>query len=224
MPIFYAQIKKENFGNLATIPTTKSQPWKGNYSLPPVSSHATLIASPVAFTCESYRTAGYLQPNAPALSIASFLFENKVLHARIREEGGAYGSGTNYNPLSGIFHFYSFRDPQLIATLEAFQEAIQEIASGAFDEQDLEAAKLGMIQQIDVPIPPGGRAMLAYGWLRDGRTRKVRQSFRDRLLALTKEDVCRAIKEEFLSKKGIAISFAGKELLSNQSILPVKPL
>jgi Zn-dependent M16 (insulinase) family peptidase len=143
------------------------------------------------------------------------LADNKVLHRRIREQGGAYGCGATYSASLGYFNFHSYRDPHIASTLRTFSDAIDELASGHFTDQDLEEAKLGIIQQFDTPISPGSRALTAYAWLRDGKTRQMRQEFRDRLLALTAADIKAVVETELLPKKGqgVIVSFAGKDLL-----------
>lgn len=174
--------------------------------------------SPVAFTAEGFKTVHYKHKDAPALLAATLLLENKVLHNRIREQGGAYGSGANYNPLWGNFYFYAYRDPHIAHTLRAFRDAIHSISDGDFNRQDLEEAKMGIVQQFDSPVSPGSRAMVAYVWDRDGKTRQRRQDFRDRLLHLSIEDVTDAMKAHLLSQvdDGVVVTFAGKELLDKE--------
>ncbi|MBS0627697.1 MAG: hypothetical protein JSS09_05755, partial [Verrucomicrobia bacterium] len=84
---------------------------------------------------------------------------------------------------------------------------------------DLEEAKLGVIQQFDTPVPPNGRAILAYGWQRDGKTLDLRQKYRDALLSLTKEQIKQIVEIELLEKKeqAIDISFSSKELLEKEN-------
>jgi Zn-dependent M16 (insulinase) family peptidase len=155
------------------------------------------------------------------LTIATVLLDNKILHRKIREQGGAYGCGATYSSTVGYFNFHSYRDPHIFSTLRTFHEAIEELAAGHFTSQDLEEAKLGIIQQVDIPISPGSRALTAYSWLRDGKTRRMRQEFRDRLLSLTPADLKRAVEMELLPKKdqGVVISFSGKEHLEKENAL-----
>jgi len=123
--------------------------------------------------------------------------------------------------MSGNFYFYSYRDPHIYHTLEAFDKAIKTILEGHFSEEDLSEAKLEMVQSMDSPVSPGSRADLAYGWLREGKTVEVRQKFRDKLLALTKEQVIEAVKTIIKPnwEKGITVVFAGKELLEKENLL-----
>jgi Zn-dependent M16 (insulinase) family peptidase len=216
------EIQYNGFYGLADfVSQTSFAPWKLDFPVQPILSQARTIASQVAFNAEAFKTVTYLHPFAPALTVATALFDNKILHRRIREQGGAYGCGATYSSALGNIHFHSFRDPHITASLRTFHDAIDEISAGHFTDQDLEEAKLGIIQQFDVPISPGSRALTAYSWLRDGKTKEMRQEFRNRLLSLTSKDLKRAVESELLPKKdhGVIVSFAGKDLLDKENAL-----
>lgn len=220
----YNQLKTHGFYGLKDIETSPYQPWQERIPVTPIPPQGRLIASPVAFIGKVFPTVSYTHPSAPALNIASFLFDNLTLHTKIREQGGAYGGGAVSNPLSGNFYFYSYRDPNIVATFKAFEEAVQNlIRRENFDESNLEEAKFEMIQGLDSPISPGSQAEVAYGWWREGRTFEIRQAFRNKLMALTREDVIEAVEQIILPNmnKGSAVVFAGKELLekANQELI-----
>ena len=211
----YQELKKEKFYGLNALPSTAPAAWKTHSSLSSLNSQGRFIASPVAFIGKVFPTVCYTHQDAPALNIAGFLFDNLTLHRKIREQGGAYGGGAVSNALSGNFYFYSYRDPNVATTLQAFEEAVQRIVKGDFHESDLEAAKLEMIQAWDNPISPGSQAEVAYGWLREGKTFELRQKFRSQTLALDKEDIIQAVKRHILPNlhQGINVVFGGKDLL-----------
>lgn len=214
----YNTLDKHDFYGLTTLLIRPFQRWKGNFPLPKIPDQARIIPSPVAFTSQAFKTIHYNHHDAPALLVSTGILENKVLHHRIREQGGAYGAGANYNPMWGNFTFYGYRDPHIAHTVHCFRDAVHEISDGRFDSSDLEESKLGMIQQLDGPISPGARGMTAYSWQRDGKTRQMRQTFRDRLLHLTPQDVKKALQEHILSQidRGTIVTFAGKELLDKE--------
>jgi Zn-dependent M16 (insulinase) family peptidase len=223
----YEKIIQKEAKNLLSLPQKTFVPWQTLPTLQNTPSQGRVIAAPVAYNVSSFSVAPYIHPHAPALSIASQLFENVILHSKIREIGGAYGAGASYSSLTGSFYFYSYRDPHIANTFAAFEEAVQEIALGKFSERDIEEAKLSVIQQLDTPVSPGTRATLAYGWLRDGRTKQLREEYRKKILELGASDIKIAVEKEFLfpRKKGIEVSFASKELLERQAKhLPVFPL
>jgi Zn-dependent M16 (insulinase) family peptidase len=220
------RLEKENYFSLC-LPKKPFTPWNEPFPLTKVSSQGRIIPAQVAYNVKAMQTISYIHPHAPALTVASQLLDNKVLHAKIREQGGAYGSGASYSSTLGLFYFHSHRDPHIQSTFDAFDASLEHISLGKFHEQDLEEAKLGIIQQFDTPVPPSGRAILAYGWERDGRTHTLRQEFRDSILHLTKSQVQHAVEVELLQKKenSVSISFAGKNLLEKEGKhLPIFPI
>ncbi len=216
----YDELKRHKFYGLTSIPTKPFQPWNTeNYTLPKIVPQGKMTASPIAFIGKVLKTVSYSHPHAPGLNIAAFLADNLILHPKIREQGGAYGGGAICNSMAANFYFYSYRDPNISATLDAFNESIDLLIRGDFDEIDLEEAKLEMIQSLDVPISPGSRGDVAYGWLREGKPQPLRQKFRTAILSLTKEDVIEAVKAEIVPQinLGIPIIFASKDLLEKEN-------
>lgn len=215
----YSNLKQHDLFGLKGIKTKPYTPWKGDYRIPLIQSQGRIVASPVAFTSQAIKTVWYEHPEAPALGAAACLFENEVLHKRIREQGGAYGGGASFSTLSGNFCFYAYRDPNISNTLVAFDEAVQTIMRRGFEDSDLEEAKLEIVQGLDAPVAPGSRGEVAYSRFREGKTFEVRQQFRDRLLALTAKDVCHAIEKHIAPQmsKATTVILAGKELLEREN-------
>lgn len=214
----YQAMKKEIFFGILDLPSKPFKKWTGKYQPSPSSTQGRTISSPVAFTTLLFPSLCYTDPDAATLSIAAQIMDNTTLHKRIREQGGAYGTGAVNGILSGQFYFYSYRDPQLPQTLDAFIEAIDKLEKGEFDDNDLQEAKLGLFQDLDSPIAPGSRAMTAYSRLRAGRTAERRQFFRDRLFAIGKEEV-RCAAANYLRaglEKSVLVTFAGKELFEKE--------
>lgn len=217
----YDQLKRNQFYGLQKLksPSSNYPKWTGRYHAETVKDQGRMIATPVAFTAKTFGTVSYAHPDNPALNIASCMFDNLTLHTRIREQGGAYGAGAVNNTSSGLFYFYSYRDPHIADTLDAFNEAVKTIVEGNFEDSDLEEAKLEMVQAMDAPVSPGSRGDLAYGWMREGKTLERRQAFRDAILSATREDVINAVKRHVLPKMEDAttVVFAGKDLLEKEA-------
>jgi len=231
----YQSIEREKFYALSTLPMRDQSLWNGQYTVDSLNSQSRNIASPVAFTSKAMHTVPYTDPDAPALNIAANLFDNITLHRKIREIGGAYGGGASCNSLSGNFIFYAYRDPHIVHTVKAFQEAVETILKGSFNDADLREAKFEKIQQLDTPISPGSRGDVAFSWIQENRSKEKRQTFRDKLLSASKKEVITAV-ERHISKQFIhssTVVFAGKELIDKEnklfeqegaSILPISTL
>lgn len=215
----FETLKKHKFYELSQVSASKKTPWQCDLFLPEIEPQGRIISSPVAFVCKSFQTVSYTHPDAPALNLSSYLFDNLTLHKKIREEGGAYGSGAVCNTLSGNYYFYSYRDPNIVSSLNAFEEAIANVLDGEFSLQDLEEAKLEMIQDFDHPLSPGARADVAYHWLKEGKTLSIRQAFRKKLLATTKEEIIAAVHTHLIPQfnAGKTVVFAGRDLLQTEN-------
>ncbi len=214
------ELSHKNYYGLEELPTQSRALADWNIPVNQLASQGRKIASPVAFISHSFKTVPYTHPDATYLALAGNLFDNLVLHTAIREEGGAYGGGSTANVIQGYFRFHSYRDPHINETLEAFKAAIQTIVSGDFSDDDLIEAKLELVQAMDGPVSPGGKAELAYNYLREGRTDQVRFTNRTRALAATKQDIQEAVQKHIQNgfDKGVTVVFAGEELLNKSHI------
>jgi hypothetical protein len=74
---------------------------------------------------------------------------------------------------------------------------------------------------MDIPVSPGSRATTAYAWMRSGKTREMRQRYREALLNLTRAEIQKIVQTELSpqSDSGVIVSFAGKELLQKETLL-----
>ncbi len=213
----FKQIHDNAFYHLADrFPEKDAAPWRGAYPLPEIPSQARFIASPVAFTAWGTRAPSYCDPLSPLLLLSTELLQNTILHTEIREKGGAYGSEASYAPTTGNFYLYSYRDPQLAKTIATFQKSLEKIASAAFNEEQLEEAKLCVLQTLDAPIIPGNRAMAAYSWKRAGRTDSMREAFRRKVLSASKKEIAEAVQTALLPKKKILVTLLGQDLYEKE--------
>jgi len=217
-----SQLKKANFYGLEEkmAPASLSfNGWKEQAKPLKVGYQGRLTSSPVAFTAALFPTVSYNHPDTPALAVCSQIMENNVLHKRIREQGGAYGSGAVSGSMSGNFYFYSYRDPHIASTIEAFEEGIHYLTEAEFDDTDMEEAKFGLLQDLDSPCSPGSRAVVSYTRKRSGRSLELRQEFRERLLDLNEIEIEMAANRHLKDriKGGSLVVFAGKELLEKEN-------
>ena len=220
------QLIREKFYGLQDLATKEYAPWKGDYPVKSVGSHACDIGTPVAFSSMAFKTFPYAHPETPAVKVAGQLFDNVTLHTQIREQGGAYGGGATNNSSSGNFYFYAYRDPNIARSIQAFSDSVEGILKGEFTDSDLEEAKLEIIQGLDSPVSPGSRSDVAYAWWREGKSKAVRQAFRDQLIALTRDEVIAAVREHILPKMPEAtfVTFAGADLVNRENKAMATPL
>ncbi|PCI95407.1 metalloprotease [Candidatus Aerophobetes bacterium] len=213
-------LENNHFFGLDDMQKNPYSDWVSDFSLAVIPSHARVIATQVAFTVKGFKTVAQPDTDAPYLSIASTIMENKVLHKKIREVGGAYGSGAQYNSISGSFYMHAYRDPHITSSLKAFDDAIEELKLSQFSDQDVEEAKLSIIQGMDTPVSPGSRATITYSQMRDNRTKEIRQAYRDALLAADCKQIQNAVEKHLLdfSKKATTVTFCEKALIEKENV------
>ncbi|MDB2614028.1 insulinase family protein [Chlamydiales bacterium] len=223
----YKTLEEANFYELGIHFKKMGQVWQGNYPLKKVPSQARIIAAPISYCTKSLSTSiPFNHQDIAPLTLASYLFDNKFLHREIREKGGAYGGGSSLSSMGGSFDFYSYRDPQIAGTLKVFESTPKHLVSDPLTNNDLDEAKLEFIQDMDTPIDPGARAIKAYGWNREEKTKEMRQAYRNQVLHLTVDQIKDAVKRKLDNRKnpGCIVIMAGKELIEKENLLLKNPL
>ena len=162
--------------------------WKLKHS-PYKVRQAWLTSTQVNFCSKAFPTVAVDHPDAAALTVLGGFLRNGYLHRAIREKGGAYGGGAGQDSVNGTFRFFSYRDPRLGETLEDFDRSLDWLESESHDAQELEESILGVIGQLDRPRSPAGAARHAFHNQLFGRSPEQRARFRERVLAVTIEDM-----------------------------------
>jgi len=153
---------------------------QGNYFVTPLSIH---------HVGQSILTVPYDHPDSPSLSILAKLLTNGYLHREIREKNGAYGGGSRFNSSTGVFTFFSYRDPSFANTLNAFRDSAQWLLQNQFSDREITEAKLAVFSALDQPIEPGFRGAEAFDF---GMTYELKQRRRDRLFGVTRNSLLEA--------------------------------
>ena len=170
------------------------------FQLSPVRSQkreAWITSTPVNFCAKAYPAVPMSHADAPALTVLSGFLRNGFLHREIREQGGAYGGGANYQAENATFRFFSYRDPRLVDTLDDFDHSIQWLMSEKHDFSQVEESILGVISSIDRPSSPAGEAKDAFVNELYGRTPEQRQQYRAQILKVTLDDLRRVAETYF---------------------------
>jgi Zn-dependent M16 (insulinase) family peptidase len=150
------------------------------------------INTQVNFSAMSLDAPLYDVKDSPKFLILSSLMRNEFLHKRVREQGGAYGGGASYDPFTGTFKFFSYRDPRFVETIEDFQSALSWASLGSFDEDMILESKLSVLSDIDKPSSPAGEAFKDYRLSGEDKTQKMREEYRKNIFSVSKEDLVEA--------------------------------
>jgi len=154
-------------------------------------------SSAVSFVALSFETVRMEHEDSAALSVVSKILRSMYLHREIREKGGAYGGFALYSPEDGLFSFASYRDPHIVSTLNAFDNAAAFIRSGNFSDEDVNEAVLQVCSEIDKPDPPGPAARKAFYRKIISLSDEMRTRYKTELLALNRSKVMQAAEKYF---------------------------
>src|SRR3569623_238570 len=128
---------------------------------------------------------GYVHSGATAVALRHL--NTTYLWDKVRVQGGAYGGGSGLDPFSGGFTFNSYRDPNLLQTLGAYDQAAGFLKSGVGD-QDLVRSIIGAIGAIDTYRLPDAKGFTPLMWELTGNTDANRQQRREEVLGASAKD------------------------------------
>ena len=122
-----------------------------------------------------------------ATSVAVKHLNTTYMWDKVRVQGGAYGGSAGFDPYSGTFAFTSYRDPNLLETLDVYDGAAKFLAKGV-GPQDLTRSVIGVIGSVDTYRLPDAKGFTSLIWELTGDTEQSRQKRRDEILATSDAD------------------------------------
>jgi Zn-dependent M16 (insulinase) family peptidase len=127
------------------------------------------------------------EPNGATAVIQHYL-NTTWLWNKVRVQGGAYGGSCSVDRHAGIFAFSSYRDPNLIETLDVYDRTGAFLRETTIDGAELTKSIIGVIGQIDhyrLPDAKGFASTLRY---LTGETEESLQRYRDEVLSAKVQD------------------------------------
>lgn len=125
-----------------------------------------------------------------SISVITNYLRTTYLWEKIRVLGGAYGGLVSFSPATGVFSFLSYRDPNLLTTLENYDGAADFLRQ-PIHEDELTKSIIGAISSMDayqLPDAKGYTSMVRY---LTNSTDEYRQKMREDILNTTQADFVR---------------------------------
>ncbi len=123
-----------------------------------------------------------------SVTVINNYLRTTYLWERVRVQGGAYGGFCVFDARTGIYSYLSYRDPNLIGTVETYDKASQFLHDLELDDHELVKSIIGAIGAMDayhLPDAKGFNSMIQY---LTGETDAYRQQIREEILATSHED------------------------------------
>ncbi len=136
--------------------------------------------------------------------VISGYLRNSWLWDRVRVQGGAYGAFCQLDRHSGTLTFVSYRDPNLLKTIEAFDKAVDFLRNAPLTEGEIAKSVIGAIGHMDAYLLPDAKGYTSLIRHLIGDTEENRQQIREEVLSTSAEDFRRFAEAlEQLRENGI---------------------
>ncbi|GAB4484262.1 MAG: insulinase family protein [Anaerolineales bacterium] len=129
---------------------------------------------------------GY-EPNGSVNVINRYL-GTTWLWDKIRVQGGAYGGFSQFDMPSGTFTFLSYRDPNILPTLENYDNTVKFLRNLELDESELTKSIIGAIGDLDAYLLPDAKGWTSMARHLTDYTDEERQKIRDEVLGTKLSD------------------------------------
>jgi Zn-dependent M16 (insulinase) family peptidase len=104
---------------------------------------------------------------------------------KIRVQGGAYGGQCMFDRYSGGFTFVSYRDPNLLSTLDTYDRTADFLKGADLNEAELTRNIIGTIGEVDTYRLPDAKGFASMQRHLIGDTDEARQRMREEILSTT---------------------------------------
>lgn len=170
---------------LASLPRTDSAPRNWQFT-PPDLDQGLAIPATVNFVGKGANLyeLGYTLDGSYAV-ITNYLRATWIWE-KVRVQGGAYGGYCIFDQRSGLLSFLSYRDPNLVKTLQIYDQTAQflrELDSSRLTEEELTKTIIGAIGDMDAYQLPDAKGYASLARYLAGETDEARQRRREEILS-----------------------------------------
>jgi Zn-dependent M16 (insulinase) family peptidase len=155
---------------------------------------ALVAPSTVNFVATAVPASRIDTPEYAAEALLAHYLSTGFLWERIRMKGGAYGAFAWSAGMEGVFSFASYRDPNILETLEAFGDSLEAIVKEGIPRTTVEHAILGSIGGELRPLSPAEKGAVSLKRILYGVTDELRQRKRNLTLEMTGDRLVEAAR------------------------------
>ncbi len=106
----------------------------------------------------------------------------------VRVRGGAYGAFASLDRVNGVLSCASYRDPNTVETLKAYDDMAYFLRNFTPDSAQLTQAIVGAVGELDTYLLPSAKGREAMNRTLSRYTDEMRQTMREEMLGTTKKD------------------------------------
>lgn len=182
-----AALKPELSNFIAALPAGKGPSVEGWGFEPSALSEGLTFPGQVNYVAKgaNLKALGFEPTGGTAVAIKHL--NTTYLWDKVRVQGGAYGGSSGLDPFAGTFAFTSYRDPNLVDTIDIYDKASAFLKAGV-GQQDLVRSVIGVIGAVDTYRLPDAKGFTSLVWELAGDSEDARQKRRDEILGASNRD------------------------------------
>lgn len=149
-----------------------------------------------------------------SIQVMTHVVRSSWLWEQVRVQGGAYGAFCSFDRMSGALVFVSYRDPNLLETLEVFDRTAGFLREHAPGPDELSRSIIGTIGDIDAYLLPDAKGFVSLQRFLNGNTDVLRQKMRDEILGATPDDLrsLAGVLDRLKDKGTVAVLGSGQKI------------
>jgi Zn-dependent M16 (insulinase) family peptidase len=163
----------------------ETQTWKPTYTTNPegltIPAQVNYVGKGLSLYAAGYDLHG-------SISVINNYLGTTWLWEKIRVQGGAYGGFSTFDQLSGVFNYLSYRDPNLLGSLENYNGTGQFLRGLDLSPDELFKSVIGAIGRIDAYMFPDAKGFTSMQRYLTNQSDDFIQNFRDQVLSTTRKD------------------------------------
>ncbi|MBN2002472.1 MAG: insulinase family protein [Anaerolineae bacterium] len=209
----WANVRPQVDTFLAALPSSPAAPaaWAPAYQRAP---EGLTIPAKINYVAKGANLfdLGYIRHGS--MDVITNCLRSTWLWDKVRVQGGAYGVYSMFDPHSGLFTYLSYRDPNLLDTLAAYDGAVAFLRDLDLPEEELVKNIIGAIGALDAYQLPDAKGYSALMRHLIGYSDEARQQHRDEVLSTTLTDFRRlADVLEKLNATGSVVVLGTQEVI-----------
>lgn len=147
-----------------------------------------LTSSNVQYVAKGYNYKKLGYEYTGKLLVLKTIIGMDYLWNKVRVQGGAYGAFANI-VRSGNLMFASYRDPNIVETIKAYDEAAKYIEEFTTTDREMLKYIIGTISELDMPLTPSMEGDTAISYYMRSISKDDRQKERKEVLTVTVKDI-----------------------------------
>lgn len=148
-----------------------------------------VVPSQVNYVAKGTDIKSHGYQNHGSIHVITRFLRSSRLWEKVRVKGGAYGVFCDFDRLSGMLTFLSYRDPDILNTLSAFDGTADYLKTIDIDNNELTKSIIGTIGKMDSYMLPDAKGYISMLRKLSGETDEERQKIRDEIMSTRKDDL-----------------------------------